>query len=92
MRKIVIMLVVVATAINLIYWLNRSSHHTATVTPWSTPAADTTTDTTIAPTETTVELLEIPLRISASGDLIPDPRIKQLFDLLARQNSDEPVD
>lgn len=92
MRKIVIMLVVVATAINLIYWLNRSSHHTATVTPWSTPATDTTMDTTIAPTETTVELLEIPLRISASGDLIPDPRIKQLFDLLARQNSDEPVD
>lgn len=93
MRKIIIMLVVAATVINLIYWLARDKDDQtqfdyAPAQESQTPAEDSSS----VERSRTVELLDVPIRISASGELIVDTRIKQLFDTLARANTEEPVD
>lgn len=91
MRKLIIMLVVVATAINLVYWLSRGDDTPSPVdeTVSNRDGADEITTPTPA---RTVKLEGVPIQVSAAGELIVDTRIKQLFDLLASQNTEEPVD
>lgn len=91
MRKLVILLVVAATAINLIYWLSRSPDAAKTPTTGNSTSS-TTSPTPAEPASRTVDIRDIPLQISASGELIPDTRLKQLFDLIASENTEQPVD
>lgn len=92
MRNIVILLVVAATAINLIYWLSRSPDAANTPTSVEPTTSSGAAETPPVPASRTVEILDIPLQISASGNLIPDTRLKQLFDLIASENTEQPVD
>ena len=74
MRKTLLMLVIVTTAINLVYWLVRD-----------TPDHE-------AHTPRIVRLLDIPLTLDTQNQLVVDTQVRQLFDLLASRNNDEPVD
>ncbi len=92
MRKIILMLVVVATGINLIYWTSRSVHAPATTPTIRTEQSAAVSNGLPATQPTTIALLDVPIQVSASGELIPDTRLKQLFDLLALQQGNSPVD
>lgn len=90
MRKLVLMLVIAITIINLVYWLARDK-------PPQTAPAHTDAPQSTAPSGKhidgrTVTLLGVPVRVNASGELIVDTHIRQLFDTLAIQHADEPVD
>lgn len=91
MRKIILMLVVVATIINLVYWLDRRDDDISTVDEAGAGGERSATVSAPIPART-VKLKGVPIQISATGELIVDTRIKQLFDLLASQNTEEPVD
>lgn len=88
MRKLILMLVIVATLINLIYWLARDKHPQTS----SLPAEPGESYSAAVPGERTIRLREVPLRVDADGNLMVDTRVRQLFDTLAAEHQEEPVD
>lgn len=92
MRKFTVLAMLALAAVLLFLWLpaevddNDQDPGTETAAP---PSSDTAAS---APGERVITLLDIPIRISASGDLVQDTRIKQLFDRFAAEHTEEPVD
>jgi lipase chaperone LimK len=92
MRKFTVLAMLAFAAVLLFFWLpaevddNGQDPGAETAAP---PSSDTAAS---APGERVITLLDIPIRISASGDLVQDTRIKQLFDRFAAEHTEEPVD
>jgi len=92
MRKFTVLAILALAAVLLFFWLPAEVDDTG-----QNPGSDTATPAPAgtaapAPGERVVTLLDIPIRISASGDLVQDTRIKQLFDRFAAEHTEEPVD
>lgn len=92
MRKFTVLAMLALAAVLLFLWLpaevddNDQDPGTETAAP---PSSDTAAS---APGERVITLLDIPIRVSASGDLVQDTRIKQLFDRFAAEHTEEAVD
>lgn len=92
MRKFTVLAMLAFAAVLLFFWLpaevddNGQDPGAETAAP---PSSDTAAS---APGERVITLLDIPIRVSASGDLVQDTRIKQLFDRFAAEHTEEPVD
>ena len=95
MRKIILMAIAVSAVIIAVYWLAKTTSHTTESRQAATvgQAADGNAVTIpVATAGRTVALLDVPITMNGNGDLVVDTNIKQLFDLLAQQNTDQPVD
>lgn len=92
MRKFTVLAILALAAVLLFFWLPAEVDDNGQ-DPGAETAAPTSSDTaTPAPGERVITLLDIPIRVSASGDLVQDTRIKQLFDRFAAEHTEEPVD
>ncbi len=90
MRKLTILAISAFAVIILLFWLRPDNHpagHDIT-----TPDRDGNAPAASAENLRTLELLDIPITVTAAGDLVPDTRVKQLFDTFAAQHTEEPVD
>lgn len=92
MRILTALAIALLAAVLFFYWLQPG-------TPDSTSEdAEPGEETLLIPAsqnqagQRTLELLDIPITVTAAGDLVPDTRIKQLFDTFADQHIEEPVD
>lgn len=92
MRKLIALAILLVVVAALYYGWSQLRPHPGD------DSADPDSQTLLVPTtpaqpgQRTLELLGIPVTVTAAGDLVPDTRIKQLFDTFAGQNTEEPVD
>ena len=97
MRKFTVLAILALAAILLFFWPpaevddNGQDSGTDTTAPTSSDSAASDSAAS-APGDRVVTLLDIPIRVSASGDLVQDTRIKQLFDRFAAEHTEEAVD
>ena len=91
MRKFTVLAIAALAAILLLFWLPAKVHNGDTSGEVGAPSSDTT-DSAATPGERVILLQDIPIRVSAAGDLVPDTHIKQLFDHFTAEHTEEAVD